>query len=261
MRILGLDTATWRASVGLLIDGEVVSEQSQVANGSHAVTVLPLIADTLHRADCTLRALDAIAVSSGPGAFTGLRIGLSVAKGLACATGVPLVAVPTLEALARTLLHHHGCIWTVLDARKGEVYAACFAAESGMVRRLTADAVVSVDELVKHITVPCVVVGDALPRYGAFLQEHLGGRATLLPYDTYGPRGGVVAMVGEERLHAGAADLAASIEPFYVRPSDAERNNAGREGLGACGLEGGGQTPTVLNAPTPAGPQALKPLL
>jgi tRNA threonylcarbamoyladenosine biosynthesis protein TsaB len=224
MRILGIDTATWRASVGLLIDGEVVAEQSQVANGSHAVTVLPLLADTLRRAGCTVRDLDAIAVSNGPGAFTGLRIGLSVTKGLACATGVPVVAVPTLEALARTLTHHQGVIWTILDARKGELYAACFESQSGMVHRLTPDAVVTAAELVRHITVPCVVVGDALPRYAAFLEEHLGDRATLLPYEIYGPRGGVVAAMGWERLQAGASEPAACIEPFYVRPSDAERN-------------------------------------
>ncbi len=225
MRILGLDTATWRASVGLLLDGEVVAEQAQVANGSHAVTVLPLLADTLRRAGCRVRDLDAIAVSSGPGAFTGLRVGLSVAKGLACATGVPVVAVPTLEALARTLSHHEGFIWTVLDARKGELYAACFESASGVVRRLTLDAVVTPAALVAHIAPPCVVIGDAVGRYGAFLQEHLGNRATLLPYDTYGPRGGVVATLGWERLQTGAPEPAASIEPFYVRPSDAERKS------------------------------------
>lgn len=258
MRILGLDTATSRASVGLLVDGEVVDEQSQVARGSHAVTVLPLIADTLHRAGCRVRDLDAIAVSSGPGSFTGLRVGLSVAKGLACATAVPVVAVPTLEALARTLPQDQGCIWTILDARKGEVYAASFESVSaGGVRRLTPDTVVSAAELVTQMTVPCVVVGDALPRYGAFLQAQLGAGATLLPYDTYGASGGVVAIMGCERLRAGAADLAASIEPVYVRPSDAERNRGG-EGLW---VEVGDQSPSILNAFTPPGPQAPKPLL
>lgn len=226
VRILGLDTATWRASVALLIDGEVVAEQSEVANSSHAVTLLPLIADTLRRAGCMVRDLDAIAVSGGPGAFTGLRVGLSVAKGLAYATGIPVVAVPTLEALARTVAHRQGFICTLLDARKGEVYAACFESMSGMVRRLTSDAVLTPAELLQHIVLPCVVVGDALPRYGAFLQAHLGDGATLLPYETHGPRGGVVASMGWERLQAGAPDSMANLEPFYVRSSDAERNSA-----------------------------------
>ncbi len=267
MRILGLDTATWRASVGVLVDGEVVTEQSQMANGSHAVTLLPLIADTLQRAGYGLRDLDAIAVSGGPGAFTGLRVGLSVAKGLAFATGIPVIAVPTLEALARTLSRHEGFICTLLDARKGELYAACFESAAGVVRRLTPDALITSLELVERIALPCVVIGDAAERYGAFLREHLGERATLLPYETYGPRGGVVAMLGWERLQAGAIDPMASIEPFYVRPSDAERH-LGLEGVGACGPEGRGKTtpagaitPSHSQAPTPSSPQTLKPLL
>lgn len=226
MHILGLDTATWRASVGLLIDGEVVAEQSQVAQGSHAVTLLPLIAELLGGAGCAVRDLDAIAVSGGPGAFTGLRVGLSVAKGLACATGIPVVAVPTLEALARTLSHHQGYICTLLDARKGELYAACFESVSGVVRRLTPDALVTPTDVVEHIALPCVIIGDAIPRYAAFLRERLGDQATLLPSETYGPRGGVVASMGWERLQAGVAEPVASLEPFYVRPSDAERNSA-----------------------------------
>jgi tRNA threonylcarbamoyladenosine biosynthesis protein TsaB len=225
MHILGLDTATWRASVGLLIDGEVVAEQSQLANGSHAVTLLPLIAEVLGGAGCAVRDLDAIAVSGGPGAFTGLRVGLSVAKGLACATGIPVVTVPTLEALARTLPHHQGNICTLLDARKGELYAAGFESVSGVVRRLTPDALVTPAELIEHIALPCVVIGDALPRYAAFLQERLGDQATLLPSDTYCPRGGVVAAMAWERRQAGGeAAPMASLEPFYVRASDAERN-------------------------------------
>jgi tRNA threonylcarbamoyladenosine biosynthesis protein TsaB len=222
VRVLGVDTATRRASVGLLLDGAVIAERSQ-AEGSHAVTLLPLIADTLSQAGCTVRDLDAIAVSSGPGAFTGLRVGLSVARGLACATGVAVVAVPTLEALARTVTEHEGGICTLLDARKGELYSACFAVSAGVVRRLTPDVVLTPEDLIEHVTLPCVVIGDALPRYGALLRERLGDRATLLPYETHGPRGGIVAAMGWERLLAGTA-AAPDLELTYVRRSDAERN-------------------------------------
>jgi tRNA threonylcarbamoyladenosine biosynthesis protein TsaB len=102
VRILGLDTATWKASVGLRIDGQCVSERSRIADGSHAVSLLSLIEEVLRDGGCAVPDLDAVAVSGGPGSFTGLRIGLSIAKGLAYATGACLIAVPTLEALART---------------------------------------------------------------------------------------------------------------------------------------------------------------
>ena len=90
MRTLGLDTSTWKASVGLRLDGETVAEKSRAADGSHAVSLLSLIEEVLRDGSCTVRDLDAVAVSGGPGSFTGLRIGLSVAKGLVMAQQIAL---------------------------------------------------------------------------------------------------------------------------------------------------------------------------
>lgn len=225
MRVLGIDTATWRASVGLLIDGEVVVEQSQLADGSHAVSLLPLIADVLQRAACPVAALDAIAVSNGPGSFTGLRIGLSVAKGLARSTGAQVVGVPTLEALARTVAERCGVICPLLDARKGEVYTACFESSpgGGWTRRM-ADTLARPEDLLELLPTPCMVLGDGVATYGGILTARLGAQCTLLPFDVYGPRGGVVARMGWERLRIGRADELPDLEPCYIRASDAERN-------------------------------------
>src|SRR5262245_52075822 len=99
--------------------------------GSHARTLLPLIDAALAAAGVGLRQLDLLAVSIGPGSFTGLRIGLSVAKGLALATGLPVVGVPTLEAYALHVGPRPGLICPVLDARKGEVYGAVFRWQGG----------------------------------------------------------------------------------------------------------------------------------
>ena len=224
MRILGVDTATWRASVGLAIDGTVVAEQSLVTTGNHAASLLPLIDELLQRATCRVEALHAIAVSSGPGSFTGLRIGLSVAKGIACATGARLVAVPTLEALARTVVDRVGTICPILDARKGELYAASFGSNGTELRRLTADVLVTPDSLLTTLPTPCVVLGDAVERYGAFFRDRLGADATILPFETHAPRGGVVATVGWELLQTGSAVETHQLEPFYIRPSEAEVN-------------------------------------
>jgi tRNA threonylcarbamoyladenosine biosynthesis protein TsaB len=271
VRILGLDTATWKASVGLRIDGETVAEKSRTADGSHAVSLLSLIEEVLQDGGCSVRDLDAVAVSGGPGSFTGLRIGLSVAKGLAYATGARLIAVPTLEALARTVAHLDGKVCPVLDARKGELYAACFQSSHGILQRLTEDLLLTPEELLAlldasnlqassrassgaarseptrppeasgvraasgpaelaargpaslHIVpTPCVMLGDAVAAYGTFLQQRLGAAVTLLPSDTHGPSGGVVAAMGDERLQAGGSDDLSRIEPRYIRPSEAE---------------------------------------
>jgi tRNA threonylcarbamoyladenosine biosynthesis protein TsaB len=221
VRILGVDTATWRASVGLVIDGRVAAEQSLSTTGNHAAALLPLIEAVLGRAACAVHALDAVAVSSGPGSFTGLRVGVSVAKGVACATGARLVAVPTLEALARTVADHDGVICPVLDARKGELYAAAFAACAGQLTRIATDALVTPESLLDTLPTPCVVLGDAVERYGALFQSRWGERVTVLPFATHAPRGGVVALLGRERLLAGETADLQQLEPFYIRPAEA----------------------------------------
>ncbi len=222
MRVLGLETATRRASVGLLIDGELVAERSEPAQGSHAVSLFPLIDAILQEAGCRVDALDAVAVSSGPGSFTGLRVGISVAKGFARATGVRLVAVPTLEGLARTVDGEPGVVCAVLDALKGELYAACFESSAAGCRRLTADRLLTPQALLALLPAPCVVVGDGGTVCEPVLRAHFGERVTVLPAATHGPRGGVIAALGWERLRAGELADVPSLEPTYVRPSEAE---------------------------------------
>jgi len=190
------------------------------------VALLPLIEDALREVDCTIDVFDAIAVSGGPGSFTGLRIAFSVAKGLACGTGAQLVTVPTLEALARTITDQRGVICALLDARKGELYAACFESSANRWRRLTSDTLTTPDALLAILPTPCVVVGDAVDSYGDWLRDRLGPAVTLLPFATYGPRGGVVAALGAERLRAGATADIPSLEPCYIRRSEAEVKSA-----------------------------------
>ncbi len=228
MRILGIDTATRTASVGVLIDGEVVAEQSEGTDGNHAASLLPLIDRVLRDAGCLPADVDTVAVSGGPGSFTGLRIGRSVAKGLAWAIGGRVVTVPTLEALARTVRHHQETVCALLDARKGELYAACFDARGDEWKCVMPDALLTPETLLEQVPTPCVILGDALVRYGSLLQSHFGSRATLLPFPAHAPRGGMIAAMAWERQRAGVppADLS-TIEPFYIRRSEAEMKYTG----------------------------------
>jgi tRNA threonylcarbamoyladenosine biosynthesis protein TsaB len=220
--VLGIDTATWRASVGLANGTTIVLERWQQTTGNHAVSLLPLIDEVLRGAGLTLHDLDAIAVSAGPGSFTGLRVGLSVAKGLARAAAIPLVTVPTLEALALSVADRSGVICPLLDARKGELYAAAFEAAPGVWRRLMDDALLRPEVLIETLPTPCTILGDAVTRYASLFRERLGNRVTLLPSESYGPHGAVVAVLGRQRLEDfGVADLTAA-EPLYIRPSEAE---------------------------------------
>jgi tRNA threonylcarbamoyladenosine biosynthesis protein TsaB len=126
VRVLGIETATWTASVAIIDEAVTLTEQTLQQSASHGTALFPLVADALRAAETTLEAIDLLAVSIGPGSFTGLRIGLSMAKGLAMAADIPIVGVPTLEGLAVAAPLRSHPLWTVLDARKGEVYAAGF---------------------------------------------------------------------------------------------------------------------------------------
>jgi tRNA threonylcarbamoyladenosine biosynthesis protein TsaB len=200
-------------------DGRVLGEDVHRESRSHTASLPALVERVLGAAHLAIEDVEAVAVSIGPGSFTGLRIGLALGKGIAFAGGLPLVGIPTLAALAEVAEARPGeTVCAALDARKHEVYAALFEATSGAPRRLTDDLALRPEALAERLIAPCVLVGDAGDVYG----ELLGARATLRPFATHHPRGGVIARLGFERLTAGQATNAGPLEPVYVRPPDAE---------------------------------------
>jgi len=186
---------------------------------SHTASLPALVDRVLADAGVTIGDVEGLAVSIGPGSFTGLRIGLALAKGIAFAGGLPLVGVPTLEALAHVADAAPGeTICAALDARKREVYAALFVATEAAPRRVSTDVALAPEALAARLTPPCVLVGDAGEVYG----EVLGAGATLRPFATHHPRGGVIARLGAERIAAGEGANPGQLEPTYVRAPDAE---------------------------------------
>jgi tRNA threonylcarbamoyladenosine biosynthesis protein TsaB len=197
----------------------VIAERAERESRSHTVSLPRLVERTLADAGLGIADVDGLAVSIGPGSFTGLRIGLAFAKGVAYAGRVPLAAVPTLEALAWVAdASPEERICAALDARKQEVYAALFAATSEGPRRLTPDLALRPADLAARLEPPCVLVGDATDVYGAVL----GARAAIRPFATHHPRGGIVARLGAVRLARGEAAEVGALEPTYVRASEAE---------------------------------------
>jgi tRNA threonylcarbamoyladenosine biosynthesis protein TsaB len=219
MRVLGLDTATWTATVGV-IDGErTLAERSRVVSGSHAVTLLPLVEETLSAGGMGLGDVDLIAVSIGPGSFTGVRIALSVAKGLAMAARRPLVGVPTLAALAEAA-GGGGVVWPVLDARKGELYAAAFARHEHGLAVIRPPMTLSPARLLEALAPPCRLVGEGAALVAEDVRARWGAAIGLDP--AVAPRGTVIARLGAARYRTQGADDIAVLEPTYVRPSEAE---------------------------------------
>jgi len=222
MLILGIDTATPIASVGITRNGEVVAEESLRERVNHTETLLPLIGRVLAQAGLALPAIESIGVSIGPGSFTGLRIALGTVKGFAYAMGQKVVGVPTLEALAYTVREWEGLICPLLDARKGEIYAALFRRDhEGKLVKLFHDQVLLPQQLLEQITEPCLFLGDGGEAYGALIREHCGASAHVLPFVTHHPRGAVIAQMAWERLQACSADDIQSLVPVYVRLPEA----------------------------------------
>jgi tRNA threonylcarbamoyladenosine biosynthesis protein TsaB len=198
----------------------VLAEGTLRAQGSHAASLPGLVDRVLAEAGLDAEAVEAIAVSIGPGSFTGLRIGLGFAKGLCFAGSLPLVTVSTLEALAHAVEASPGTpVCAALDARKHEVYAALFAVEpEGRRRRLGPDQALAPEALAAGLPSGCVLVGDAASAYPAVFE----GRARVLGFDRCPPRGGVVARLGWARLLRGERAELGLVEPAYVRPPEAE---------------------------------------
>lgn len=205
--------------MGVCREGSIVAERSVATSGGHGLLLLRLIDETLAAARIGLGDLDGVAVSIGPGSFTGLRIGLATAKGLAFAKDLRLVAVPTLPALARASGVSDGLVSSVLDARKHEVYAALFEMSCGRPSTLQPEVVVALDRWLAVVgDRPCTFVGDALE----LIRPHLRPQWRLVSPEAGKGSGASVALIGEERLRRGESDHVAELEPFYVRPSEAE---------------------------------------
>src|SRR5574342_851139 len=222
MLVLGVETSTMQGGVALVGDDRLVCEYLLNVEATHSERLLPAIQRMLWDAGVGLEAVSGIAVSIGPGSFTGLRIGLSTVKGLAYATGIPVVGVPTLEALAWAVPAARWQVCPVLDARKQEVYAALFQHEPGGLLRLMEDVALTPEDLCSRIRKPTLFLGEGAEAYGELFRRLLGDRMLLPPLASRGARPACVAELGRGRLLRGERDAVESLVPRYLRPSEAE---------------------------------------
>jgi len=228
MKILGLDTATSYASLGIIDDDGVVAEYALHRAETLSARLLPAIEALLAEARLDLHEIDGIAVSLGPGSFTGLRVGLSAVKGLALAVERPVAGVPTLDALACNLPFTPHQICPLLDARKGEIYTALYKnGAGGHIEQLTPYQVLSPSALIEQIPPQqTVFLGDGVEVCRELIVERLAEKALFAPLHLGFLRGTTVAELGLRRIRRGEPDDIASLVPIYVRPSDAEIKRA-----------------------------------
>ena len=231
MKILSLETSAKSVSAAVT-DGEKLLAYAYQATGlTHSRTLMPMVEAMLKNSDLTLNDMEAIAVSSGPGSFTGLRIGVAAAKGLAWAQDLPCCGVSTLEAMARNLGVYQGYVVPAMDARRSQVYTAIFHADKGELTRVEEDMAISLAELgekIKNFGQPVFLVGDgATLCYNTLLEEVPG---LVLPKEhRMHQRAAGVALAAQAMADAGDPGNGAELTPNYLRLSQAERERLARE--------------------------------
>ena len=234
MKILALESSATAASAALCEDERLIAQSFRDTGLTHSQTLLPMTEELLAHCGLAVSDLDLIAVAAGPGSFTGLRIGVATAKGLAWAAELPCAGCSTLEAMAWSLAGFDGEICAAMDARRHQVYNARFRAENGRILRLTEDRAVSLEDLIEELrgteTVQ-TVMGDGAKLCCDALAA-AGIPARLAPPNLRQQTAWGVARLGLELAREGKTVPPGALVPVYHRLSQAERERLAREKAG-----------------------------
>jgi tRNA threonylcarbamoyladenosine biosynthesis protein TsaB len=229
MLIFALDATTPLASVALCRDAACLHEITRPAREGHGGGLMPLIAEVMAAASLQPQALEAIAVTRGPGAFTGIRVGLATVKGLAVARDIPVIGVSSLAALSVHGQTSPALVVPILDARRDEVYAAAYRWSDGVAETVIADHVVAPQDFAESLArraEPILGCGDGWTRYGDILRAACGAQRVTLDPAHCEPAARHVAALASARLACGERDALADLVPHYLRPSYVERKKA-----------------------------------
>ncbi len=229
MKIIALESSAVTASVAVTEDEKLLAQSFQNSGLTHSATLMPMVADLLKNTGLALDGMDVVAVAAGPGSFTGVRIGVAAAKGLAWPGDKPCAPCSTLESMAWQCAHMGGEICAAMDARRSQVYCARFLAENGALERLTPDRAMGLDELAAEVRVsgkPQILVGDGARLVRAAL-EGQGLPCVLMPPHLRYQTAWGVARAALRLAREGKLVSAAAMAPSYHRLSQAERERLG----------------------------------
>ena len=217
-------------SAALASEGKLLVECNLQLGNTHSEQLMPTIDMLLGSAGLEPADVDAVAVSIGPGSFTGIRIGLATAKGLSYGLGKPLIGVPTMQVMAFGCYAASGLIMPLIDAQKGRVYFSIFRWQDGALLEIVPVAIADARQAIAIAAgyqMPVTVVGEAAPDYSEALSEY--GLCVAPPHIRL-PKAGSVAMLGLELFAAGKASKGYDLTPLYVRRAEAEELWEARHG-------------------------------
>jgi len=234
MNILAVDTSSIVVSVAVMNDDKLLYEAYCRHDRNHSDVLMSLIEDTLLNCGIHQKDLDLIAVSIGPGSFTGLRIGISTVKGLAQAIDKPVVSVSTLDALAWNIVGSNGLVCPIMDARNDQVYTCLYQRNGAELNKLMPYSAMHITKLVQHLADfkrPVIFAGDGLEVYSQKLKEMMGEAAFFAPGYLTCQRASVIAWLGRQEALAGNILHYKDLKPFYLRQSQAEQKRKHQTGM------------------------------
>lgn len=229
MKILALDSSGLVASVAIACEDALLSEYTVNYKKTHSQTLLPMLDEIVSMVGLDLSEVEAIAITAGPGSFTGLRIGSATAKGLGLALDKPIIAVPTVDALAYNLYGTDKMICPIMDARRDQVYTGLYEFTNNELVVITPQEAVSIDEIIDEINLTgreTIFLGDGVAIQKDRIASRIKVEYSFAPLHMNRQRAGAVAALGFEYYKKGMVVTAAQHQPIYLRVSQAERERA-----------------------------------
>ncbi len=228
MKILAIDSTAEVSAVAVCQDKRLLAEVTVNTGNTHSRTLLPAVEQALRMAELSVNDIDVFACSTGPGSFTGVRIGVATVKGIAYGKNKPCISVSTLDALAYNIIYADGIICPVMNARRSQVYNALYRCKDGTLTRLCPDRAIAISELdceLAELNEPIYLCGDG---YGITEKGFEKNKVSFVPERYRYQSAYSVAQIALEKYGKGEYLSDAELVPIYLRPSQAERERLER---------------------------------
>lgn len=227
MKIVAIDSSGLVASVAVASEDKIIAEYTIDFKKTHSQTLLPMLDEISKMLELDLSTVDAIAVAAGPGSFTGLRIGSATAKGLGLALDVPIISVPTVDALSMNAWGVSDVVCPIMDARRNQVYTGYYEFDKdsslNVIKEQFAEDIVVVCDELNHMSRSVLFLGDAVPVYKDVIEANMKVPYRFAPMHMATQRAGALALLAVDYYKKGKLQSASEHSPIYLRQSQAER--------------------------------------
>jgi tRNA threonylcarbamoyladenosine biosynthesis protein TsaB len=237
MKMLAMDTTTLVLGVAVLEEGKVLGEVTTNLSKKHSVRLMPTVDSLLKDLDLRIEDIDVLAVTDGPGSYTGIRIGVTTAKTIAWARKIPLYTESSLTVLAMNGLRFSGLVVPLFDARRQRVYTGIYRPDYQHLTEVLPQQVMPLDDLLSELTKhdePVLFLGDDGKKFQEKIMDQLGTRAVMgLPAENI-PRPSQLAWLAWQKMEKGISPASETMTPNYLQLTQAEANLLQKQGNGEC---------------------------